>query len=121
MPVSDTQENGAAGCYNGPLQNEWGDFVDKSIKAAVELFPKIFVQGGQGNWKAVHPDFPDVDHDEDQLKGVITVFDWFSVFMQSDIIVRDQATRDENKAMEIYDLTSGLINIVKKRNGTYEK
>ena len=58
--MSTNQEHQGELCYNGDKKEEWTQTVEALNELHDVIYPSVLEKGTRGEWKRVHPDFPDV-------------------------------------------------------------
>ena len=60
MSSSNEEDHPGELCYNGDKKDEWTQTVEALNKLHDVIYPNVLEKGIRGEWKRVHPDFPDV-------------------------------------------------------------
>ena len=115
MSDNETENNS---CFNGPetMLDPWNNFVQTMNISHKELFPKIFTQGNQLEWKSLKEDFPLINYPSNLLELFIKVNNWFIVNFSSLGLQENHATREEKSALDIQKMVSGFNIIINTRN-----
>ena len=112
-------------CYNGENMEEWTRVVQAINAIHIEVFPNILTKDNNQAWLGVEGDFPRREYEQGILVNGILGFQWIDENLEViDFTSLEAAPREEKSALEIFNLTSGLMRIVKERikvNKQYDK
>ena len=112
-------------CYNGENMEEWTKVVQAINAIHIEVFPNILTKDNNQAWLGVEEDFPHREYGKEILVNGILGFQWVDENLEViDFTNLEAAPREEKSALEIFNLTSGLMRIVKERikvNKQYDK
>ena len=101
-------------CYNGELKEEWDQHVQQLNHLHDVIYPTVLEKGTRGEWKRVHPDFPDV-------AGVAAteLFPGYKAFefvkKHQDKINPEKANRQEKSALDVVQTTQKFMDICVNR------
>ena len=101
-------------CYNGELKEEWDQHVQQLNHLHDVIYPSVLEKGTRGEWKRVHPDFPDV-------AGVAAteLFPGYKAFefvkKHQDKINPEKANRQEKSALDVVQTTQKFMDICVNR------
>ena len=112
-------------CYNGENIEEWTRVVQAINAIHIEVFPNILTKDNNQAWLGVEGDFPRREYEQGILVNGILGFQWIDENLEViDFTSLEAAPREEKSALEIFNLTSGLMRIIKERikvNKQYDK
>ena len=112
-------------CYNGENIEEWTRVVQAINAIHIEVFPNILTKDHNQAWLGVEDDFPRREYEQGILVNGILGFQWIDENLEViDFTSLEAAPREEKSALEIFNLTSGLMRIIKERikvNKQYDK
>ena len=112
-------------CYNGENIEEWTRVVQAINAIHIEVFPNILTKDNNQAWLGVEGDFPRREYEQGILVNGILGFQWIDENLEViDFTNLEAAPREEKSALEIFNLTSGLMRIIKERikvNKQYDK
>ena len=112
-------------CYNGENMEEWTRVVQAINAIHIEVFPNILTKDNNQAWLGVEEDFPRREYEQGILVNGILGFQWIDENLEViDFTSLEAAPREEKSALEIFNLTSGLMRIIKERikvNKQYDK
>ena len=112
--MSTNQENHGESCYNGDKKDEWTQTVEALNELHDVIYPNVLEKGIRGEWKRVHPDFPDV-------AGVAAteLFPGYKAFefveKHHDKINPEKANRQEKSALDVVQTTQKFMDICVNR------
>ena len=112
--MSINQEHHGELCYNGDKKDEWTQTVEALNKLHDVIYPNVLEKGIRGEWKRVHPDFPDV-------AGVAAteLFPGYKAFefvkKHQDKINPEKANRQEKSALDVVQTTQKFMDICVNR------
>ena len=112
-------------CYNGENMEEWTRVVQAINAIHIEVFPNILTKDNNQAWLGVEGDFPRRIYEQGILVNGILGFQWIDENLEViDFTSLEAAPREEKSALEIFNLTSGSMRIIKERikvNKQYDK
>ena len=101
-------------CYNGELKEEWDQHVHQLNHLHDVIYPSVLEKGTRGEWKRVHPDFPDVAGvAATELDPGYKAFEFLK--KHKDKINPTKASRAEKSALDVVQTTQKYMDICVSR------
>ena len=116
MPVShsDDENVGAEPCYKGEHPQQWARHMQALNNLHTSVLPCVLEKGPTGNWKGVHPAYPEKEgFNPEELRPGKEAMD----FVTSEYAKFDhsKATRDEKSALDVYRTTHHFMLVMTDR------
>ena len=112
--MSTNQEHQGELCYNGDKKEEWTQTVEALNELHDVIYPSVLEKGTRGEWKRVHPDFPDVAGvAATELDPGYKAFEF--VNKHQDKINPEKANRQEKSALDVVQTTHKFMTVCVSR------
>ena len=112
--MSTNQEHQGELCYNGDKKEEWTQTVEALNELHDVIYPSVLEKGTRGEWKRVHPDFPDVAGvAATELDPGYKAFEFVS--KHQDKINPEKANRQEKSALDVVQTTHKFMTVCVSR------
>ena len=106
-------------CYSGEDDEGFSNAIREINKLQDTIYPVILQKGTQGNWKCVHPDYPDIDG---FYRAALEPGDVAFQFIRREMsnIDKSVANREETRALDAVELTYKFMKIMVDRTKVYD-